>query len=111
MEARPGVLNIEEAAKVLRVSVPTLREAIHRGQVPALRVGNQFRLWQPTLVHQMSQLPQRQRLAGECGETWPDAMKGGVYDLGSTHVRPDLEVTGNRVECVAARVASAATHK
>jgi excisionase family DNA binding protein len=40
----PEVLTLSEAALLLRVSAPTLRRLVARGDVPGMRIGRQWRL-------------------------------------------------------------------
>lgn len=40
----PPIMTIPEAASVLRVSSKTIRQAIHRGELQALRAGSQYRI-------------------------------------------------------------------
>ena len=39
-----GFLTLEEASALLRVDVETVRRAIHRGEIPAIRIGRVFRV-------------------------------------------------------------------
>jgi excisionase family DNA binding protein len=49
-ERVPEILTLSEAAVLLRVSAPTLRHLAARGDVPAFRVGRQWRLERDTLT-------------------------------------------------------------
>jgi excisionase family DNA binding protein len=43
-------LTFEEVADLLRISRPTLTEIIKRGEIPARKVGNQWRFHKQTLI-------------------------------------------------------------
>lgn len=40
----PPIMTIQEAAEILRVGPGTIRQAIHRGELQALRAGSQYRI-------------------------------------------------------------------
>lgn len=44
------VLNVEEAAQLLRVSPWTVRELARRGRLPGRRVGKEWRFWRRALL-------------------------------------------------------------
>jgi excisionase family DNA binding protein len=43
-ETRPDYLTVEELGRLLRVSRPTAYKLVTSGQVPRVRVGNQWRI-------------------------------------------------------------------
>jgi excisionase family DNA binding protein len=49
-EAAPEVLTLPEAAALLRVGEPELEAALARGEVPARRIGEQWRLSRAALL-------------------------------------------------------------
>lgn len=55
------VLNVEEAAKLLDVSVWTIRDAAHRGELPARKVGRAWRFSRRALIDHLSDGVQRTR--------------------------------------------------
>jgi excisionase family DNA binding protein len=51
LDALPDVLNVEEAAALLRINSKTLREAIARGEIPGVRrIGRVIRLSRAALL-------------------------------------------------------------
>jgi excisionase family DNA binding protein len=43
-------LNVREAAELLRMHVQSVRAAIGRGEIPAIRIGRQYRLSREALL-------------------------------------------------------------
>lgn len=50
MNERKEVLNVQEAAELLEVSVWTVRELAHRGELPARKVGRAWRFSRKALL-------------------------------------------------------------
>lgn len=50
MDKRKEVLNVQEAAELLEVSVWTVRELAHRGELPARKVGRAWRFSRKALL-------------------------------------------------------------
>ena len=56
----PELLTVAEAAVVLRMSAPTVRRALARGELSGLRIGRQWRVDRDSLTnHQAAQAPRR----------------------------------------------------
>ena len=56
----PELLTVAEAAVVLRMSAPTVRRALARGELTGLRVGRQWRIERDALTRpQEAQAPRR----------------------------------------------------
>ena len=50
----PQVLTMEEAADFLRLSRPTLLQAVMRKEIPAQKIGNQWRFHLQSLIEHLS---------------------------------------------------------
>jgi excisionase family DNA binding protein len=50
VDHRKEVLNVKEAAQLLEVSVWTVRDAAHRGELPARKVGRAWRFSRQALL-------------------------------------------------------------
>lgn len=56
----PELLTVAEAAVVLRMSAPTVRRALARGELTGLRIGRQWRVERDSLTRpQEAQAPRR----------------------------------------------------
>jgi excisionase family DNA binding protein len=44
------IMTPSEACRFLRVSLPTLRDAVRRGQIPSIRIGNRWRVLRAALL-------------------------------------------------------------
>ena len=56
----PELLTVAEAACFLRMSAPTIRRALERGELTGLRIGRQWRVERESLTnHQAAQAPRR----------------------------------------------------
>lgn len=54
MEERKEVLNVEETAELLEVSVWTVRDLAHRGELPARKVGRAWRFSRKALLEYLA---------------------------------------------------------
>jgi excisionase family DNA binding protein len=63
-EREKEVLNAEEAAELLDVSVWTIREAAHRGELPARKIGRAWRFSRQALLDHLVGGVQRAPQAG-----------------------------------------------
>ena len=50
MLAEPEFLSVPEAAALLRIGERTTYKLVHRGELPALKLGGQWRIHRPTLL-------------------------------------------------------------
>lgn len=58
----PEVYTVEEFAKVFKLSPEAVRTFIRKGEIPAIRIGNQYRIPQDVVDHYFSQaLPPEER--------------------------------------------------
>lgn len=71
MEPMPVPMTAQEAAAFFRVSMPVMYEALRRGQVPAFRVGDQWRVWPPILYRAFDAPMIARNQHGEF-PTWPE---------------------------------------
>lgn len=60
-EQSKEVLNVEEAAELLAVSVWTVRDAAHKGELPARKVGRAWRFSRRALLDYLADGMQRDR--------------------------------------------------
>lgn len=61
MAEKKEVLNVEEVAELLDVSVWTVRDAAHKGQLPARKVGRAWRFSRQALLNYLADGMDRSR--------------------------------------------------
>lgn len=61
MSEKKEVLNVEDVAELLDVSVWTVRDLAHRGELPAKKVGRAWRFSRQALLDYLSDGTQRER--------------------------------------------------
>ena len=54
MTDEPAVLTVEEAAKALRIGRSAAYAAVHRGQIPSIRIGRKLRVPRAALEQLLS---------------------------------------------------------
>jgi excisionase family DNA binding protein len=68
MDNKKEVLNVEEAAKLLGVSVWTVREEAHAGRLPARKIGRAWRFSRQALLEHLRGSPDTPRNSGRAEE-------------------------------------------
>lgn len=77
----PDVLDIPATAKLLAVSKPSVYRLVRAGEVPAWRLGGQWRMWRPAVLR---------AVAGPEAEDQHPMVPEGDPELLDTHALADL---------------------